>query len=122
MIKQNILNNKFNKAFTQEYSVFSTLAPEKLVSLFDAQDISYPDYYKLICMLAHFNFKELAHFRRSTPNYILSDNERQIFDEENDEEFEALIEEKGWKLDEEEYVNLFKENIPSEGLIELFSF
>ena len=118
MNKRNLLHSK---AFMQEYSVLKALAPESIINLFDAQEISLPEYYKLICMLTYLNFKELLHFHRQSPNYILTDEERHIFEKGNDEELEALIEKNGWELDDDEYVNLFKENLQSEGLIELFS-
>ncbi len=118
MNKRKLLHSK---AFVQEYSVFTAHAPEILIDLFNAQEISVPEYYKLICMLTYFNFKELSHFHRLSPNYALTDKEKQVFEKGSDEELEVLIEENGWELGDDEYVNLFKENIQSEGFKELFA-
>jgi hypothetical protein len=110
-----------SKGFNQEYSVFTALAPENIVNLFNAQEISFPEYYKLLCLLTYLNLNELSYFHRSKPNYILCEDDKRIFEEGCDEEFEKLIEEKGWELDDDEYVTLFTENILNENLKKLFS-
>ena len=105
-----------DKAFNQEYSVFTALAPENIVNLFNKAEISFPEYYKLCSLLDSLNLNELTYFHRAYPNYILSEEDNHLFKEGTDVEFEKLIIENGWELDGDEYITLFTENIQSESL------
>ena len=121
-MRQRLLSDKGKTgiAFNQEYSVFTTLAPKKLIDLFEAEEISFPEYYKLLCMLKNCNFKELSLFHRCNPNHSLNEEDAYIFENGTDEEVEQLIPKHNWDFDDSEYILLFHENIKSESLRKIF--
>ncbi len=105
----------------QETAVFKALAPKDIAELLDKDTLTFPEHFKLINLFSHFGFTELTDKYRKENTCIIDGKAERIIREGSDADFEKLINDNGWNLDDTYFIEKFNESIHSNGLKKLFS-